>query len=405
MIYPIDRKDVRMCSELHDKLMELLGKGGIILRVEFRERAITDFWLIEATPNLIAYIDRWKTQSPPLVKAILEDYRAFAPTGVTYGNLTLNDPAAQSTTNNTQVSDPHWLQNIFIQQDAPLDLKMVSWPKWRRFPSNPYGYRYDRPSQSAYEIGIIDGGIDPRNSEFDGVRHDLRWYYGPSIRAHNRATQEDDSTDQYGKRNFHGSCVASKAIGSTDGVSRTTQLSIFKVSSWLSDASWAFAQVRNSRTPIVVYPWATINAAPDPLGQDLATIKDIISDILNDGGIIVVSAGNAQRRSALADTFPSTLEREFKRTLQTNRQAFIVVGAVKSKGNFWNEAGSIATFSQRSVIGREGEYWAPGEAIRCAGPNGHQFADGTSFAAPMVGFTSFDAYKLLNKDNRSPDSF
>ncbi|KAL8884660.1 MAG: hypothetical protein Q9215_007343 [Flavoplaca cf. flavocitrina] len=360
MIYPIDRKDVRMCSELHDKLMELLGKGGIILRVEFRERAITDFWLIEATPNLIAYIDRWKTQSPPLVKAILEDYRAFAPTGVTYGNLTLNDPAAQSTTNNTQVSDPHWLQNIFIQQDAPLDLKMVSWPKWRRFPSNPYGYR---------------------------------------------ATQEDDSTDQYGKRNFHGSCVASKAIGSTDGVSRTTQLSIFKVSSWLSDASWAFAQVRNSRTPIVVYPWATINAAPDPLGQDLATIKDIISDILNDGGIIVVSAGNAQRRSALADTFPSTLEREFKRTLQTNRQAFIVVGAVKSKGNFWNEAGSIATFSQRSVIGREGEYWAPGEAIRCAGPNGHQFADGTSFAAPMVGFTSFDAYKLLNKDNRSPDSF
>lgn len=146
--------------------------------------------------------------------------------------------------------------------------------------------------------------------------------------------------------------------------------------------------MRNSRTPIVVYPWAYINTATTQLRRDLSTIKDIISDILEDGGIIVVSAGNAQTRSALADTFPSTLERDFRRTLQPNRHAFIVVGAVRSSTSFWSEAGSIAKFSQRSLLGPSGEYWAPGEAIRCAGPNGHQMADGTSFAAPMVGLSN-----------------
>ncbi|KAI4253606.1 MAG: hypothetical protein L6R42_007522, partial [Xanthoria sp. 1 TBL-2021] len=166
--------------------------------------------------------------------------------------------------------------------------------------------------------------------EFDGVRHDLRWYYSPSIRKSNKATPQDDSTDKYGKRNFHGSCVASKVIGATDGVSRTSQLTIFKVSSLLSDATWAFAAVRNSRIPIVVYPWAYINTATTQLRRDLSTIKDIISDILEGGGIVVVSAGNAQHRSALADTFPSTLEGDFRRTLQPNRHAFIVVGAVRS---------------------------------------------------------------------------
>lgn len=216
----------------------------------------------------------------------------------------------------------------------------------------------------------------------------MRWYYSPSIRKSNKATPQDDSTDKYGKRNFHGSCVASKVIGATDGVSRTSQLTIFKVSSLLSDATWAFAAVRNSRIPIVVYPWAYINTATTQLRRDLSTIKDIISDILEGGGIVVVSAGNAQHRSALADTFPSTLEGDFRRTLQPNRHAFIVVGAVRSSTSFWSEAGSIAKFSQRSLLGASGEYWAPGEAIRCAGPNGHQMADGTSFAAPMVGLSN-----------------
>ncbi|KAL8756464.1 MAG: hypothetical protein Q9199_002907 [Rusavskia elegans] len=265
--------------------MELLGKGGV-LRVKFREKLITDFWLVDTTPEYISYVERWNLQPQPL--------------------------------------------------------------------------------------------------EFDGVRHDLRWYYSPWIRKSNKATEQDDSTDKYGKRNFHGSCVASKVIGATDGVSRTSQLTTFKVSSLLSDATWAFAAVRNSRTPIVVYPWAYINTATNELRRDLSTIKDIISDILEDGGIIVVSAGNAQTRSALADTFPSTLERDSRRTLQPNRHAFIVVGAVRSSTSFWSEAGSIAKFSQRSLLGSTGEYWAPGEAIRCAGPNGHQMADGTSFAAPML---------------------
>ncbi|KAL8781983.1 MAG: hypothetical protein Q9213_005748 [Squamulea squamosa] len=392
MVYPTDRKDVRMCSELHEKLMELLGKGGIILRVQNRDRSISDFWLVEATPDVIASAERWKLQPQPLIKTIIEDYEAFEPTGVTYGDVSSNDPASRTTTNDSRIPDPHRLQGIVNQQDAPRDLKMISWPRSKRFPRNPYSYKYDRPSQSPYPIGIIDGGIDPGNSEFDGVRHDLRWHFGPRIVANHKATHQDDSTDRYGEKNFHGSCVASKAIGSTVGVSRTTQLTVFKISSWLSDASWAFGQVRNTRTPIVVYPWATVDAAATPLGHEFSAIKDIISDILSDGGVIVVSAGNAQHRSALADTFPSMLEPEFWRTMQPNRTAFIVVGAVRSSNSWRYESGSVAPFSQQSGLGPTGEYWAPGEAIRCAGANGHRTADGTSFAAPMVGLSDSKAY-------------
>lgn len=182
MVYPKDRKNDGMCSELHEKLMELLGKGGVILRVEFRDREkhITDFWLVEATPEIINHVERWKLQPQPLVSGrhahtsqkadyhevgdIIEDYKAFEPTGVTYGNVSSDDPGSRTTTNDSRTSDPHWLQNIFVQQDAPRDLCMISWPKDKRFPQKPYGYRYDRPSQSAYPIGIIDGGIDPGNS-------------------------------------------------------------------------------------------------------------------------------------------------------------------------------------------------------------------------------------------------
>lgn len=146
---------------------------------------------------------------------------------------------------------------------------MVSWPPSKRFYHDPdrypYGYRFLEPSQSTYPIGIIDSGIDPENrvyleyidtmnirsnvsQEFDHVRPNLRWYYGPNTRA----TQDSSDTD--GNLNFHGSCVASKAIGSTDGVYPTDRMSIFKISGMLSDTSWAFAEVRNSQTPIVVYP-------------------------------------------------------------------------------------------------------------------------------------------------------
>lgn len=74
MVYPKDRKDVRMCSELHDKLMELLGKGGVILRVEFREKHITDFWLVEATSEIIVHVERWKLQPQPLVSDKTRSY-------------------------------------------------------------------------------------------------------------------------------------------------------------------------------------------------------------------------------------------------------------------------------------------------------------------------------------------
>ncbi|KAL8952144.1 MAG: hypothetical protein Q9222_001921 [Ikaeria aurantiellina] len=244
------------------------------------------------------------------------------------------------------------LQNIFIQTDAPRDLSMISWPKFSRFPQKPKWLQ-----ESTRELVIIKD---------------------------NKATQTDDSKDEDEKRTFHGSCVASKAIGETDGVSRTSQLTVFKIGRLLSDATWAFAAVRNTRTPIVVCPWVYVNTAPRQLRRDLSTIKDIISDILEGGGIIVVSAGNEQSRSALADTFPSTLEADSKQNMQPNRYAFIVAGAVRASKSFWNEAGSIAKFSQRSLLGPAGEYWAPGEAIRCAGPNGHQMGDGTSYAAPMV---------------------
>lgn len=65
MVYPSDRKDVRRCAELNDKLIELLGKPSIILRSVFQERSITDFWLIETTPAGVPYIERWMAPPQP----------------------------------------------------------------------------------------------------------------------------------------------------------------------------------------------------------------------------------------------------------------------------------------------------------------------------------------------------
>lgn len=68
MVYPIDRKDPRLCSELDERLRGLpRASSKIILRVEFQKKAITDFWLIETTTEVIAYVQRWKEQPQPLV--------------------------------------------------------------------------------------------------------------------------------------------------------------------------------------------------------------------------------------------------------------------------------------------------------------------------------------------------
>ena len=67
MVYPIDRKDPRLCSELDERLKGLPSASSkIVLRVGF-QKFITDFWLIEATTEVIAYVQRWKEQPQPLV--------------------------------------------------------------------------------------------------------------------------------------------------------------------------------------------------------------------------------------------------------------------------------------------------------------------------------------------------
>ena len=55
--------------------------------------------------------------------------------------------------------------NIIYQEDAPLDLKVVSWPQGKDFDDSDYlkYYAYDKNGGQNSILYIVENGIDPRN--------------------------------------------------------------------------------------------------------------------------------------------------------------------------------------------------------------------------------------------------
>ena len=98
-------------------------------------------------------------------------------------------------------------------------------------------------------------------------------------------------------------------------------------------------------------------------------------DIMNQEVLIVASAGIYRERSLQTDTFPGVF-RDYEQAFRFG--SFLVPEAV-TVGSWKARAGSFASFPQTAM-----NLAAPGAGIRCAGPKGQQYGDGTSFSTAMV---------------------
>ena len=218
------------------------------------------------------------------------------------------------------------------------------------------------------------------------------WYYAPSVRR----TQTDDSITG------HGSCVASKAAGWKDGVSKNSRLVIMKSSLTLADQHWAFSAAlddilskRRQRRSVILYPRASTQTAESiergggggPVEMWIA-IKNLIDELSREAGTLtVVPAGNFATRSKQIDTFPgiwASNSNPFSKdaphlVVGNDNPSLLAVGSITNSG-------SQAPSSQGQ--GEPFLRFAPGEEVRCAGgePSSPAQVDaaGTSFAAGMV---------------------
>ena len=218
------------------------------------------------------------------------------------------------------------------------------------------------------------------------------WRYAPAVRR----TQTDDSSLG------HGSCVASKAAGWKDGVSKNSHLVIMKSSLTIADQHWAFSAAlddivskRRQRRAVILYPRASTQAAEDiarggaggPVEMWIA-IKNLIDQLSREAGTItVVPAGNFVLRSKKIDAFPgiwasnpNPLSKDASNLVGVDSNpSLLAVGSITNSG-------SKAPSSQGQ--GEPFLRFAPGEEVRCAGgaPSlpAQVDAAGTSFAAAMV---------------------
>lgn len=174
----------------------------------------------------------------------------------------------------------------------------------------------------------------------------------------------------------HGSCVASKAAGFINGVSKNSRLVIVKASHTMADTEWALAQifddiVKKGRQEKAVILYARSSTEEYSRESTLPVYWDSVRDLMHRlfglGVHIVTSAGNDGQRSMVLDTVPA---------MWNEILPFIVVGAVTSRGG-------AARFSQGMWLDR-GLVHAPGVNVRCAGGGNMQLFDGTSAAAGMV---------------------
>ena len=248
------------------------------------------------------------------------------------------------------------------------------------------GYAYDPNFGRGTYLYVIDNGLNiaqpPKgrgSKEFNYVEWKNGYNVDPRI--------SDDSTDG------HGTCVASKAAGRRNGVTKNTRLVMLKASSRLVDDNWAFAAalddiIEHNRQgkSVVLYPRTSIkqHGGDVKLEANWKSIRELIKDIFAQDVVVVTCAGgDATSRSSAVNTVPA----------QWSADDFplVVAGAVTPVGDF-------AKFSR----GRDnpGEIvWAPGDKVWCTrgeflpdhGYPLERKASGTSFSAAMVRYINPNA--------------
>ncbi|KAF4341971.1 serine ase 2 [Fusarium beomiforme] len=245
---------------------------------------------------------------------------------------------------------------------APPELQMFSTPLGKK----PSGYTYDEKAGQGVTIYVLDEGFNLRHKEFTETPGRKRWIFSKG------ASGENDPDG-------HGSCCASKALGSTVGVAPKADLVAVKLqmTSWSLLKAWQAvvldvqqnrlqgkAVVSNSKASIA---WR--------VNQNEKWFRDVLETLLKNlealDVVVVSSAGNFGAIVDEVNTYPS---------LFADRLPIIVTGAVDNNGR-------LADFSQGGPLVAT---TAPGVAVKCAAMSGTsayqagQESTGTSFSTPAV---------------------
>ncbi|ENH63599.1 Subtilisin-like protease 2 [Fusarium oxysporum f. sp. cubense race 1] len=198
----------------------------------------------------------------------------------------------------------------------------------------PSGYAYDDKAGQGVTIYVLDEGFNLRHKEFTSSPGRKRWIFSKG------ASGENDPDG-------HGSCCASKALGSTVGVAPKADLVAVK----LQLTSWSLLKA-----------WQAVIL---DVKQNRLQGKAVALDV-----VVVSSSGNFGTQFEVS-TYPS---------LFANRTPIIVTGAVDNNGR-------LAPFSQGGPLVTT---TAPGVAVKCAAMSGASAyqagkeSTGTSFSTPAV---------------------
>ncbi len=254
------------------------------------------------------------------------------------------------------------------------------------------GYVYDVNFGIHTYLYVIDNGLNPLNnvrtalaktrSRFDTSSQDfgdlgrigkVEWHYG----YHVNADPTDDSNAG------HGSCVASKAAGWINGVSKNSVLVMLKASMDMADTNWAFAKALDdilvkSRQgkAVVVYPRSSTETpfSDSAVPPAWLSVKQLIQDLMDNDVVVVTCAGDDGTSKIPPWKFPALWSED--------NYPLIVAGAVGADGGY------TAISQGRNVPNRV--VWAPGESVLCAtgkpsrSPPFTRIGRGSSFSAGMV---------------------
>lgn len=175
----------------------------------------------------------------------------------------------------------------------------------------------------------------------------------------------------------HGTCVASKATGIFNGVSKLSGIIVIKTTLFSSDLLWAFDQIladirlnKSQKHAVIIFPAMSNERYPDETTLPWVALKPMIQALFNEDAVVVINSGNeageprAERKDV--DTLPALWE--------SPQFPLIVAGSVDNHG-------ALTQFSQGPS---HVTVWAPGSEVVCAKNRGYGTASGTSFSAGMV---------------------
>ena len=308
VVYPTNRTDVGACSTINDYLIRQLHRENVTSYTSPR-RGVTEFWFVNATePELrtirhdlgVSLRQRLSSSQIHLTCTAQAEY-------VVRNEIVSRDCSVELSSNPQAIPaaaqptlpprPPQPARTAILQSNAPQDLDLISWSPVKPLPWRMKGYVYDPSFGNDTYLYLIDNGLNIANppkgrgsKEFRSVE----WKYGYNVDPR----PQDDSA------NGHGTCVASKAVGWKNGVSKNTGLVILKASLSLVDDNWAFAVAlddiiakNRQGKSVVLYPRTSFKQYGASTGWEAnwRSIKSLIQDLFAQDVIVVTCAGNDLR--------------------------------------------------------------------------------------------------------------